>query len=452
MSTQKDKNPNGYSEDHRRALNVMPDGVASYSQNRKPEPLYLDGGQGSRVYDVNGKDYIDYMLGAGPLICGHRHPHIMAAIEKALAKGVPNVGVSREQVQLAEMLCAQVPSLESVRFLPTGTEAVQAAIRFARKYTGRAKIAKFEGAYHGQAENVMVSVSAPRAHRGAQSAPKPYPYHCHLPQQQLDLTIVLPFNDLEVCSKIIGDHADDLALVIMEPMLGFAGAIPAAQSFMDGIREITAKHGIVLIFDEVITGFRLGKGGGQQYYGVNPDLTVLAKAIGGGMPIAAVGGSKDVMDVVSVDNHPDDYVFQSGTFSAFPPSVASGIATLEVFEKENTIDYIVKTGETIRTRLRKMLEEKRIIGEVTGVGSLFHVHFTRDEVVSAREAEDADQGLVTELHQRVLGRGLYYYAGRLGFLSGAHTGDDVGYTLDTIGDVLDEMIAEGKFDHLRADP
>ena len=439
----------GQSDDHRRALGVMPDGVASYSQIRRPEPLYLERAEGSRVYDTEGKDYIDYMLGAGPLICGHRHPRIMAAVEAALARGVPNVGVTRDQVQLAEMLCHYVPCLETVRFLPTGTEAVQAAIRFARKYTGRPRIAKFEGAYHGQSENVMVSVSASWKHRGEQTSPTPHPYHCDVPQALLELTVVLPFNDLEACRKIIEQYADELALVIMEPMLGFAGAIPAQQAFIDGIREITAKHGIVLIFDEVITGFRLAMGGGQEYYGVTPDLTVLAKAIGGGMPVAAVGGNQDIMDVVSVANHPDDYVFQSGTFSAFPVSVASGIATLETLDRERTVEHIIETGDTIRNGLRQLLAQKRIAGDVTGVGSLFHVHFTREKVFSAREAEDADQSLIIELHERLLPLGLYYYAGRLGFLSGAHSGDDIGYTLDTMGAVIDEMIGEGKFDSLR---
>ena len=434
---------------HERALRVMPDGVAAYAQLLSPEPLYLSGAEGSRVYDLSGDPYIDYKLGAGALVLGHRHPKVVAAIERALTAGVPNIGVSEDQIILAELLCQYVPSVERVRFLPTGTEAVQAAIRIARKATGRTMIAKFEGAYHGQADNVMVSVEAEHRARGDVAAPNRVPYHCMLPDSIIEQTLILPFNDLARTTELIARFADQIAVVLIEPVLGFAGAIPAEQSFLEGLRELTTQHGIVLAYDEVITGFRLAMGGGQELYGVLPDLTVLGKAIGGGMPIAAVGGSKEIMAWTSVNLHPDDYVFQSGTFSAFPMSVAAGIATIETLAQERLVDYTNGIGDLIRDGLRRLYRERGIAAQVTGIGSIFHVHFTREPVTDARTACDVDQGLITELHRRALARGLYFYRGRLGWLSAVHSGDDIGYTLDIISAVVDEMIEDGAFDALR---
>lgn len=432
----------------RRAQDVMPDGVASYSQLREPQPLYLSRGEGARVYDLEGNGYIDYMLGAGPAILGHRHPAIVAAVEEALAAGVPNIGVTEDQVQLAEMLQAAVPCVETLRFLPTGTEAVQAAIRIARKATGRSLIAKFEGAYHGQSDNILVSVSADADARGTAAAPSRVPYHCHLPDSVLDQTLVLPFNDLDATATLLERHAADVALVIVEPMLGFAGAIPAEPAFLVGLRELCTRHGIVLVFDEVITGFRLAVGGGQEFFGVTPDLCALGKAIGGGMPLAAVGGRRDLMAWTSVGAHPHDYVFQSGTFSAFPMSVAAGIATVSTFLRENTIEHTNRIGADIRAGFGRLFADRGIAACVTGVGSLFHVHLTRETVADARTAMDADTALMTELHKRLLSRGQYFYCGRLGFLSAAHSGDDIGYTLAQFGEVVDEMQHEGAFDHL----
>ena len=434
---------------HKRALRVMPDGVATYAQRLSPEPLYLSGAEGSRVYDLNNEPYIDYMVGAGALVLGHRHPKVVAAVERALKAGVPNIGVAEDQIRLAELLCEHVPSVERVRFLPTGTEGVQAAIRIARKATGRTMIGKFEGAYHGQSENVMVSVNARSHERGDAAAPNRVPYHCLLPDPVAAQTLVLPFNDLARTTELIERFADQLALIVIEPVLGFAGAIPAEQSFLEGLRALTSKHGIILVYDEVITGFRLAMGGGQELYGVLPDLTVLGKAIGGGMPIAAVGGRRDIMEWTSVNSHPDDYAFQSGTFSAFPMSVAAGIATIETLAEERLVERTNDMGNLIRECLRRLYSERRIAAQVTGIGSIFHVHFTRDEVHDARTAEDADQNLIIDLHRRARKRGLYFYQGRLGWLSAAHSGDDIGYTLDIFGTIVDEMIDEGAFDALR---
>jgi len=428
---------------HVRACDVMPDGVAGYAQLRAPQPLYLSHAEGSRIFDIEGKDYIDYLLGAGPLILGHRHPAITRALHSAVDRAIPNVGVSIDQIELAERLRHHVPSMNYLRFLPTGTEAVQTAIRIARKFTERNLIGKFEGAYHGQSDNVMISVTGNSDGRGDELNPERVPYHCQLPSEIAELTIVLPFNDIEACSKIIERHADDLAIILIEPMLGFAGAIPAEQNFIDQLRIITQKYGILLCFDEIITGFRLAMGGGQAHFKITPDLTVLGKAIGGGMPLAAVGGHKDIMDVLSATNHPQDYVFQSGTFSAFPMSVAAGIATLDVMERNNIVEHTNNIGNMIRNGLRNLIDDLGVAAEVTGLGSLFHIHFSDKQIRTARDAEDADQNLTLILHERLLNHGIHFFAGRLGFLSGAHGKDDIGYTLNAIKTVLEELRNDG---------
>jgi glutamate-1-semialdehyde 2,1-aminomutase len=420
---------------HARASRVLPDGVGAYSQQRLPHPIYLARAEGARLYDVDGNGYVDYMLGAGPAILGHRHPAIMDAVQDALASGLPNIAVTERQVELAETLQRCVPSLERVRFLPTGTEAVQAAIRIARRATGRSLIAKFEGAYHGQADNVMVSVAAPANARGPVDAPARVPYHCALPEELARLTLVLPYNDLAACTSLIERHAQDIAILLVEPMLGFAGAIPAEPHFLRGLRALTARLGVVLAFDEVITGFRLGLGGGQGLFGVRPDLTILGKAIGGGMPLAAVGGRADLMETVSVAKHPQDYVFQSGTFSGLPISLAAGLATLRVLE-EGGADRIVELGEYARDGLRRVIGELGLEACVTGVGSLFHLHFTGEAVRDARAAEDADHARIRALHAALLAHGQYFYAGRLGFLSTAHTRGDLDALFNAIRDEL----------------
>jgi glutamate-1-semialdehyde 2,1-aminomutase len=421
---------------HARARRVFPDGIGAYSQNRTPHPLYLTRAEGARLHDVDGNAYTDYMLGAGPAILGHRHPAIVEALSAALADGLPNIAVTERQIELAETIQRFVPSMERIRFLPTGTEAVQAAIRIARRATGRKLIAKFEGAYHGQADNVMVSVAVPADARGPVESPHAVPYHCVLPDELKRLTLVLPFNDLAATSAIIERHAADIAIVLIEPMLGFAGAIPAEPDFLRGLSALTARHGILLAFDEVITGFRLGLGGGQGHYGVCPDLTILGKAIGGGMPLAAIGGRADIMEYLSSAKYPHDHVFQSGTFSALPMSLAAGLATLRVLEAGRGAAYIVALGERARAGLRAIVGELGIAARVTGVGSLFHLHFTDREVRCGRSAEDADHGRIRALHAALLAHGLYFYAGRLGFLSTAHTPGDVDDMLAAVREEL----------------
>jgi glutamate-1-semialdehyde 2,1-aminomutase len=278
----------------------------------------------------------------------------------------------------------------------------------------------------------MVSVAVPAEQCGSEDAPRAVPYHCALPDEVKALTLVLPYNDLARTAVLIERHARDIAIVLIEPMLGFAGAIPAEREFLHGLRALTARHGIVLAFDEVITGFRVGLGGGQGHYGVTPDLTILGKAIGGGMPLAAFGGRAELMEWLSQERHPHDYVFQSGTYSALPLSLAAGLATLRVLERDGGGAYLVELGDYVRDGLRRLLAGQGVDAVVTGVGSLFHLHFGVSEVRCARDAEAADADRIRRLHEALLTRGLYFYAGRLGFLSTAHTRADIDALLEAV--------------------
>lgn len=424
---------------HARASKVMPAGVGGQSQYRPPHPVYISRARGSRLYDRDGNEYIDFMIGAGSLIHGHAHPAITRAVRDALEEGVPNLSVTERQIELAERLVHYLPSIERIRFVPSGSEAVQSVIRLARAFTGRDQIAKFEGAYHGSGENMLISCTADKSSRGPQEEPRAVAYHTRTPENVLELTVILPFNDIDASVALIEKHARELALVIAEPVLGFGGAIPADREYLAAIREVTRKHGIMLAFDEVITGFRSRMGGIQDQYGVRPDLTVLGKVIAGGYPMAAFGGRADVMELLSSEKHPEEYVFQSGTFSAFPLSVAAGLASLKVMEDSAVFPRMNELGDRMRSGLKQAAEATGYAMEVTGVGSIFHTHFTKEQVRSVRQAEDADHDLLRELHMRLLGHGIFLYQGHVGFISSAHREEDIDQAVAAAAEVLRTM-------------
>ncbi|HTY54283.1 MAG TPA: aspartate aminotransferase family protein [Candidatus Binataceae bacterium] len=421
---------------HQRAKKVMPGGVGGQSQYRPPHPIYIARGRGPYLYDRDGNEYVDFMIGAGSLIHGHAHPAITRAVREALEEGVPNLSVTERLIELVERLVRYVPSMEKIRFVPSGSEAVQSVVRLARAFTGRDVVAKFEGAYHGSGENMLISCTANKALRGPQQAPHAIPYHTRTPEDVLKLTLILPFNDIEASVALIEKHARELALVMAEPVLGFGGAIPAEREYLAAIREVTRKHGILLAFDEVITGFRSRMGGIQDDYGVRPDLTTLGKVVAGGYPMAVFGGRSDVMELLSSESHPEDYIFQSGTFSAFPLSVAAGLASLKVMEDSAVFSHMNELGDRMRHGLKQAADAAGHPMQVTGVGSIFHTHFTKEPVRSIRQAEDADQELLRELHMRLLAHGIYLYQGHVGFISSAHREADIDRAIDAAAEVM----------------
>ena len=425
-----------------RARKLMPAGIGGQSQYRLPHPIYLSRANGSRVYDTEGHEYIDYMIGAGSLSLGHGHPSVVRAVRKVLEASVPNLAATEDQLELASRLQRYFPSMERIRFTPSGTEANQALIRLARAFTGRDRIAKFEGGYHGQAENVLISVTAYEPARGLVTRPNAVPYHSRIPQDVLRLTTVLPFNNIEATVRLIEEQASDIAIVLAEPILGFGGAIPADPEYLRALRDVTRKHDILLAFDEVITGFRFRMGGAQHHYDVQPDLTALGKVIAGGYPLAAFGGRADVMDLLSVESHPDDYVFQSGTFSATPLSVAAGLASLMMIEDSDVFIKVNALGEHLRAGLRRVIEEAGYPVQVTGIGPLFHTHFTEHPVRDARTVCDADEARLRDLHVRLLGKGIFVYQGHVSFVSAAHSEQDIEDTIKAYRAVMDEMRSE----------
>jgi glutamate-1-semialdehyde 2,1-aminomutase len=425
-----------------RARKLMPAGIGGQSQYRPPHPIYLSRANGSRIYDTDGHEYIDYMIGAGSLSLGHGHPSVVRAVRKALEASVPNLAATEDQLELALRLQRYFPSMERIRFTPSGTEANQVLIRLARTFTGRDRIAKFEGAYHGQAENVLVSVSAYEPARGPVTRPNAVPYHSRIPQDVLRLTTVLPFNNIDATVRLIEGQASEIAVVLAEPILGSGGAIPADPDYLRALRDVTRKYGILLAFDEVITGFRFRMGGAQHHYDVKPDLTVLGKVIAGGYPLAAFGGRADVMDLLSIETHPDDYVFQSGTFSATPLSVAAGLASLMMIEDSDIFIRVNALGEQLRAGLKRVIEEAGYPVQVTGVGPLFHTHFTEQPMRDARAACDADEATLRDLHVRLLGKGIFLYQGHVSFVSAAHSEQDIETTIKAYRTVLNEMRGE----------
>lgn len=424
---------------YERARALMPAGIGGQSQYRQPHPIYLSRAKGSRIYDTAGHEYVDYMIGAGSLSLGHGHPKVVQAVQKALTASVPNLAATEDQVEFAARLQRYFPSMERIRFMPSGTEANQALIRLARASSGRDRIAKFEGGYHGQAENVLVSVNAYEPMRGPAARPNSVPYHSRIPQEVLQLTTVLPFNNVEATVRLIEEQASEIAVVIAEPILGFGGAVPADPEYLRALRAVTRKHGILLAFDEVITGFRFRMGGAQHHYDVQPDLTVLGKVIAGGYPLAAFGGRADVMDLLSIESHPDDYIFQSGTFSATPLSIAAGLASLMIIEDSDVFSAVNALGEQLRAGLKRVTQEAGYPVQVTGVGPMFHTHFTVEPVSDARAVCDADETRLRDLHLRLLSKGVFVYQGHVSFVSAAHDEQDIEVTIKAYSDVLNEM-------------
>jgi glutamate-1-semialdehyde 2,1-aminomutase len=427
---------------YERARKLMPAGIGGQSQYRLPHPIYLSRANGSRIYDTDGHEYIDYMIGVGSLSLGHGHPSVVRAVRKALEASVPNLAATEDQLELALRLQRYFPSMERIRFTPSGTEANQALIRLARAFTGRDRIAKFEGGYHGQAENVLVSVTAYEPARGPANRPNAVPYHSRIPQDVLRLTTVLPFNNIEATVRLIEEQASTIAMVLAEPILGFGGAIPADPEYLHALRDVTRKHGILLAFDEVITGFRFRMGGAQHHYDVQPDLTALGKVIAGGYPLAAFGGRADVMDLLSIESHPDHYVFQSGTFSATPLSVAAGLASIMTLEDSDIFAKVNALGEHLRTGLKRVIEEAGYPVHVTGIGPLFHTHFTELPVRDARAVCDADEVRLRDLHVRLLDKGIFVYQGHVSFVSAAHSEQDIEDTIEAYRTVIKEMRGE----------
>jgi len=399
---------------YERAKNILPAGVSYAIRYFEPYPFYTVKAKGSKLFDVDGNEYIDFWLGHTALILGHSPPAVVEAVKRQLENGT-HYGTSHElEVELAEQVVKMVPSAEMVRFTNSGTEANMYATRLARAYTGKSKIAKFEGGWHGGYDALHIGVK--------------YPFDISesagLTAGALQDTIVLPFNDLEGVRERLKN--EEVASIIIEPVLGAGGGIPAEKEFLRGLRELCDEKGILLIFDEVITGFRLAPGGGQQYYGATPDITVFGKILGGGFPIGAFCGRREIMERLDtlVYERPH-YSFHGGTFAANPISMTAGLETLKILEDGQLISGLNRTGEKIREELREIFEANGVDVQITGVGSLFNTHFTKEEVKDARAAFKADRKKLVDYHLNLIANGVFFLPAHTGALSTAHSEADI---------------------------
>ncbi|MBS7608504.1 MAG: aspartate aminotransferase family protein [Candidatus Bathyarchaeia archaeon] len=401
---------------YERAKRVLPAGVSYSIRLFDPYPFYTARAKGSKLYDVDGNEYIDFWLGHTALILGHSPPAVVKAVKKQLENGT-HYGTAHElEIALAEQVAKMIPSAEMIRFTNSGTEANMYAVRLARAYTGRTKIAKFESGWHGGYDALHKAVKPPYD----------MPESAGLTQGALQDTLVLPFNNLEGVRKRLEGLENQVAAIIIEPVLGVGGAIPAEKEFLKGLREFCDQHGILLIVDEVITGFRLAPGGVQQYFGVRPDITVLGKILGGGFPIGAFCGPAEIMERVDHTRYSRPQTsFHGGTFTANPITMTAGLTTLKMLEDGLLINRLNRLGDKIRDELTDIFESKGVDIQVTGTGSLFGVHFTKEEVKEPGAAFRADRQRLNEYHLRLIANGVFFLPTHNGCLCTAHTRADI---------------------------
>jgi len=413
------------------AKRIIPGGVNSPVRAFKAvdsTPLFIARARGSKIYDVEGREYIDYVASWGPMILGHAHPEIVDAIQTAAAKGTSYGAPTEQEVEMAACLVDAFPSMEMVRMVSSGTEAVMSAIRLARGYTGKNRIIKFEGCYHGHADSLLVKAGSGVATLGIPGSPG-------VPSVLAELTITLPFNDIDALQSCVDKYGDDLACIIVEPIAGNMGVVLPRAGFLEAMRDITRKRGILLIFDEVITGFRLTYGGFQNLLNLEPELTCLGKIIGGGLPVGAFGGRRDIMEHLA----PSGPVYQAGTLSGNPVAMSAGLATLRIL-KNNLKGYDeleVKTAALCK-EMKTCFDNRNIPVRINHIGSMFTAFFSAEEVTDFHTAARCDTKRFARYFTGMLRRGIYLAPSQFeaAFLSFAHSNEDMGKTLDACAETL----------------
>jgi len=399
---------------HERARKVLPAGVSYGIRFFEPYPFYTAKAKGSKLYDVDGNEYIDFWLGHTALILGHSPPAIIKAVKKQLEEGT-HYGTSHElEIALAEQIAKMVPNAQMTRFTNSGTEANMYVTRLARAYTGKKKIAKFEGGWHGGYDALHVGVKHPFD----------VPESAGLTKGALEDTICLPFNDLEGVKKKIKN--EEVAAILIEPVLGAGGGIPVEKEFLKGLRELCDEKNILLIFDEVITGFRLAPGGAQQFYGVKADLTVFGKILGGGFPVGAFCGPREIMERLDsrVYERPL-FSFHGGTFTANPITMTAGLETLKILKDGRLINNLNNLGDKIREKLREIFEAHDVDVQVVGASSLFNTHFTRENIKDATAVFKADRKKLIDYNLKLIANGIFFLPTHTGALSTAHSKTDI---------------------------
>jgi glutamate-1-semialdehyde 2,1-aminomutase len=418
---------------HEKATRFMPGGDTRNSIYWDPFPVYLTDGKGTTLTDADGNKRTDFVNNMTTLILGHRPEEVTSALNAQIEHGVSFPAPNPSVVRWAELMCERVPSLDKVRFVNTGTEATLNAIRAARAFTGKQKLVKCEGAYHGNHDAIQISVVPPLDKAGDADSPKAVKAFPGISETAANDIFIAPFNDIIAVEKIIREHADELAAVIVEPVNGQCGMVPGKPEFLEGLRRVTDELGIVLIFDEVIA-FRIAYGGAQDYYGVTPDLTCFGKVVGGGMPVGAFGGRDDIMAMWDPSNG-GATVQHAGTFNGNPMTAAAGIATLEALTPEK-YEYLETLGDSLRTKLRALFAELEVPMGVTGVASLFALQFTSTEVIDYRTFATNDKTMLETMFIGLLNEGFLMSNRCAGNVSTVHTEDDVDAFVTAVRNVL----------------
>jgi len=418
---------------YERALNIIPGGVNSPVRACKSvgaDPLFIERGQGCLIYDADGNRFIDYIGSWGPLILGHRHPAVVEAITSVLERGTSFGAPTDLELQLAQMVIEAVDSVDVVRMVNSGTEATMSAIRLARGATGRDMVIKFDGCYHGHADTLLVAAGSGVATLGIPGSPG-------VPKAVVQHTLSLPFNDVEAIEKVMNEKGDKIACVIVEPVAGNMGMVSPANGFLETLRELTQNHGAVLIFDEVMTGFRVAYGGAQSLYGIVPDLTCFGKVIGGGLPVGAYGGKKDIMSQVA----PQGTVYQAGTLSGNPIAMAAGIATLEQLKIEGVYENLEEKANRLVAGLADAAQKEGVAARVDHVGSMLGMFFSDQNVTCFEDAKTCDLELFSEFYQGMRQQGIYIAPSQFEvlFLSTAHDDEHIDATVDAAGQVLKDL-------------
>jgi glutamate-1-semialdehyde 2,1-aminomutase len=416
-----------------RARQVIPGGVNSPVRAAKAVgavPLFITRAEGSRIYDADGQSYLDYVGSWGPMILGHAHPKVVEAVIQAAGLGTSYGAPTEIEVELAEEIVSRVPAVEQVRLVNSGTEATMSAVRLARGCTGRPLLVKFDGCYHGHGDSFLVKAGSGLATLGIPGSPG-------VPPEIASLTLSLPYNDLQAVDDLFQAQGSRIAAVIVEPVAGNMGVVLPQPGFLAGLREITARHQSLLIFDEVITGFRVARGGAQEYYGLRPDLTCLGKIIGGGLPVGAYGGRKDLMAQIA----PDGPIYQAGTLSGNPLAAAAGLATLRILGEAGLYERLEEQSAYFFEGLKSLAQAQNLPLQVTRLGSMGSIFFSREEVRDFASVQKASTETYARFYRAMRERGVYLAPSAFEalFISLAHSREDLEKTLDAAAESFQEI-------------
>ncbi|MBS2003328.1 MAG: glutamate-1-semialdehyde 2,1-aminomutase [Cyanobacteria bacterium SZAS LIN-5] len=409
-----------------RAKSVIPGGVNSPVRSCKSvgsDPIFMDRADGPHLYDIDGNRYIDYVGSWGPMILGHRHPRVLEAIELTLKQGTSFGAPSRAEVEMAELVCKLMPSVEMVRMVNSGTEATMSAIRLARAFTKRTMIVKFDGCYHGHADSFLVKAGSGLATLGISSSPG-------APEEITKLTMSIPFNDVSALKKTFDAHGKEIAAVILEPIVGNAGLILPEENYLSKIRDLCTEHGALLIFDEVMTGFRVALGGAQELYKIKPDLTTLGKIIGGGLPVGAYGGRKDIMEMIA----PSGPVYQAGTLSGNPLAMAAGIAQLKTLQAPGTYAHLEQNTQRLADGLKGLSKSIQVVS----VPGMLGVFFSNKPVTDFESAQKCDTEQFAKVWRSLIEKGVYWPPSQFeaAFISLVHTKSDIDATIEAFKEAI----------------